>query len=166
MRLTDDALELLDQRLLPGEEKQLRLTSGEQVAQAIEQMAVRGAPAIGVTAAFGLVVELRRARQAGADLAALRAACDAVSVRLRATRPTAVNLAWALDEAARELEPLFASDTEPAALVEAAEKWALRLQEDDLRICHAIGDLGAPLLDFQPFSRSCSHAAHPFCWLN
>jgi methylthioribose-1-phosphate isomerase len=146
MRLTDDALELLDQRLLPGEETLLNLTSGEQVAQAIEQMAVRGAPAIGVTAAFGVVVELRRVLKAGADLAALRAACDAVCLRLRATRPTAVNLAWALDKARRALDPLFASDTDPAGLVEAAEKWALRLQEDDVRICRAIGDAGSPLL--------------------
>jgi methylthioribose-1-phosphate isomerase len=57
-----------------------------------------------------------------------------------------VNLAWALDEARRELDPLFASGIDPAALVRAAEEWAVQLQEDDVRICRAISDAGSPLL--------------------
>jgi methylthioribose-1-phosphate isomerase len=61
VRLAGDAVELLDQRLLPGDERYLWLESAEEVARAIEQMAVRGAPAIGVSAAMGVAVELARA---------------------------------------------------------------------------------------------------------
>ena len=91
---SDDALELLDQTRLPSEEVWLRCTSAEDVADAIRRLAVRGAPAIGVAAAYGVVLGIR----AGGDL-------DSVCELLGATRPTAVNLSWALDrmgEAARD----------------------------------------------------------------
>src|SRR6476620_9024259 len=80
----DDALELLDQTLLPGEERLLRCTTPEQVADAIRRLAVRGAPAIGVAAAYGVALGGRER-------------IDAVVELLGATRPTAVNLHWALE---------------------------------------------------------------------
>ena len=86
----DREMILLDQRRLPGVEEYLRLTRVEEVARAIETLAVRGAPAIGITAAYGVVL----AAVSGEDL-------DAAMARLRRTRPTAVNLAWALDRMAR-----------------------------------------------------------------
>jgi methylthioribose-1-phosphate isomerase len=82
----DDALELLDQTRLPGEEVWLRCTTAEDVAAAIRRLAVRGAPAIGVAAAYGVVLGIR----AGDDF-------DTVRSLLASTRPTAVNLGWALD---------------------------------------------------------------------
>jgi methylthioribose-1-phosphate isomerase len=82
----DGVVVLLDQRALPDEERWLRLTEVEQVAEAIETMAVRGAPAIGIAAAYGAAI----APVGGADF---KAAIE----RLRRTRPTAVNLHWALD---------------------------------------------------------------------
>jgi methylthioribose-1-phosphate isomerase len=82
----DDALELLDQTRLPHEEHWLRCTSAEDVADAIRRLAVRGAPAIGVAAAYGVVLGIR----SGGSFAA-------VSELLGATRPTAVNLRWALE---------------------------------------------------------------------
>ena len=84
LRWEDGALLVLDQRLLPGEERWLRCTSVEEVAGAIETLAVRGAPAIGVAAAYGAAL---------AQPDDLDAAVD----RLARTRPTAVNLQWALD---------------------------------------------------------------------
>ncbi len=91
LRLTDQGLELLDQRVLPHEKRYLLLETGEEVARAIEDMVVRGAPAIGDTAAMGVAIELGRAPD-GALEETLRSVC----ARLRRTRPTAVNLAWAL----------------------------------------------------------------------
>ncbi len=149
MRLVDEGLELLDQRLLPGEEKTLLLTSGEEVAQAIEQMAVRGAPAIGITAAMGVVLELRRAAASQTQARELGRVFAGVCERLRATRPTAVNLAWALDEMARELEPLLADGVASAELCAAAEHRARALQDEDVSVCRAIGAAGAPLVTAQ-----------------
>jgi methylthioribose-1-phosphate isomerase len=87
VRLEDDAVVLLDQRWLPDEEVELRCSSATEVAEAIRTLAIRGAPAIGVAAAYGLALAARR----GEDL-------DAAYSLLGSTRPTAVNLRWALDE--------------------------------------------------------------------
>jgi methylthioribose-1-phosphate isomerase len=85
-----DALEVLDQTRLPSEEVWLRCTSADDVADAIRRLAVRGAPAIGVAAAYGVVLGVR----AGGDMASV---CEL----LGSTRPTAVNLSWALGQMAR-----------------------------------------------------------------
>jgi methylthioribose-1-phosphate isomerase len=97
VRLEQDAVVLLDQRLLPGEVVEVRCGTPVEVATAIRTMVVRGAPAIGVAAAYGLALAAVR----GDDLGA----ADAV---LRASRPTAVNLAWALDEMANDPSPAHA----------------------------------------------------------
>jgi methylthioribose-1-phosphate isomerase len=98
VRLGEKGVELLDQRLLPHEERYLVLETAEEVARAIEEMAVRGAPAIGITAAMGLAIELARAPDAK-----LAETLTQVGARLRATRPTAVNLSWALERMEGEL---------------------------------------------------------------
>jgi methylthioribose-1-phosphate isomerase len=85
----DDALELLDQTRLPADEVWLRCTSAADVADAIRRLAVRGAPAIGVAAAYGVVLGVRSGHELGA-----------VCELLGSTRPTAVNLRWALDRMA------------------------------------------------------------------
>ena len=94
MRLEDDRVIFLDQRKLPGEEVEVDCRTAAEVADAIRTMVVRGAPAIGVAAAYGLAL----AAAHGEDLVA----ADAV---LRASRPTAVNLAWALDEMSGDPSP-------------------------------------------------------------
>ncbi len=141
VRLTDAGVEMLDQRLLPNEETSVVLHDGEEVARAIEQMVVRGAPAIGISAAMGIAVELRRA--ADDQLASvLEKVCD----RLRATRPTAVNLTWAIDRMRDQLEPLIASGA-PADEVRArAEALACEMHDEDIATCRAIGDAGVPLV--------------------
>src|SRR3954467_14437815 len=89
----DGAVRMIDQRLLPERFEVLRLTDYREVADAIRTMAVRGAPAIGVSAAFGLALAAREAAETPAEfLPRLR---EAATV-LRATRPTAVNLFWAI----------------------------------------------------------------------
>lgn len=91
VRLEEDAVVILDQRMLPDAEVELRLRSASEVADAITGLAIRGAPAIGVAAAYGLALAARR----GDDL-------DAAYAVLASSRPTAVNLAWALEEMRRE----------------------------------------------------------------
>jgi methylthioribose-1-phosphate isomerase len=133
------ALRLLDQRLLPGQEVWLCLDRPSDIARAIRQMAVRGAPAIGVAAAYGQALFLR---EAGPGDAAAR--FSSVRELLSATRPTAVNLFWALDRMERRFLGLAgqtAEDVETALLSEAHA-----IATEDIAACRAIGRHGAALL--------------------
>lgn len=125
MRWTDGGLELLDQRLLPSEERWLLLRSWGEVRDAIRDMAVRGAPAIGIAAAYGLAL----AAKSGADAAEAAAG-------LAASRPTAVNLQWAIDRVMR----LPIRDAH-AVLAEARA-----IEAEDLACNRAIGEHGAALV--------------------
>ncbi len=117
-------LHLLDQRLLPEEERWVPFTDDEGVGRAIRDMLVRGAPAIGIAAAYGVVLGALCGRPVPAVIAALRT-----------TRPTAVNLFWALDRMAR---------VDPAP--DALEAAAVAIHREDVAACLAIGRHGAPLL--------------------
>lgn len=121
----EGALVMLDQRLLPGQEVWLTLTRWEEVRDAIRDMAVRGAPAIGVAAGYGMAL----AAQQGADLAEAQRG-------LAASRPTAVNLFWALDRMAAVSNPTFENLLAEAQAIEA----------EDLAMNHRIGDFGADLV--------------------
>jgi methylthioribose-1-phosphate isomerase len=121
----DGVLRLLDQRLLPTEERWLEYRDFREVARAITDMVVRGAPAIGCTAAYGVAIGARQ----GANF-------DEVDKTLAATRPTAVNLFWALDRM-RRVTP---------RTVEKLEQEAIAVHEEDIAACRAIGRFGAPLL--------------------
>jgi methylthioribose-1-phosphate isomerase len=140
LRLVDDGVEMLDQRLLPGEEKYVLLGSGEEVARAIEDMVVRGAPAIGVAAAMGVAVELTRAADDQ-----LEATLDRVVERLGRTRPTAVNLRWALERVRAHLRGLIDAGVPPDRLRSEARALAQRIHDEDVATCRAIGDVGAEL---------------------
>jgi methylthioribose-1-phosphate isomerase len=137
-----DAVLLLDQRKLPSEETMLSCRSAEEVAQAIEQMVVRGAPAIGVTAAFGLALGAKQIP--GDDPAAFAAAFDALAKRMAATRPTAVNLFWAIDRMKARLGREAGSSVE--ARRRALEEEALAIHLEDVAICRALGKAGAALV--------------------
>lgn len=131
------ALLLLDQRALPGRELWLELREVEEVAQAIESLAVRGAPAIGCTAALGLAV----ASQGFPDeRAGFELACEQAIGRLARTRPTAVNLFHALDHMRMALAS--AGDDPRAALRRAAQAYV----DAELQACLQVGEHGAPLL--------------------
>ena len=127
---------LLDQTLLPLEVRQLELQTVAEVAEAISLLRVRGAPLIGIAAAMGATLA---ARPAGSTLAQVLAACDT----LEATRPTAVNLPWAMQRmracaraAAGAGRPLHAT-----LVAEADAIWA-----EDRDMCRRIGEAGLPLL--------------------
>jgi methylthioribose-1-phosphate isomerase len=128
-----DAVVVLDQTRLPHAVSTVRIETLEQAAQAIHHMQVRGAPLIGVTAAFGVALALREA----GDDERLEAAC----ARLAATRPTAVNLHWALARMRTRLEGLA-----PALRREAAWDEAESIRRHDHDTCAAIGRHGAALL--------------------
>jgi methylthioribose-1-phosphate isomerase len=123
-----DLLRLLDQRRLPGEEAWLELSTADAVSDAIKTLAVRGAPAIGVAAAYAVALEARR----GAGPAQLRR----VAAMLQKARPTAVNLAWAVRRISAKLEA--------GADALLAEAHAIR--DEDEAACRRMGALGAPLL--------------------
>lgn len=138
IRWTGDALELLDQRLLPFTVEYLRCSDSDAVADAIRTLAVRGAPAIGIAAAWGSVLA---ARAIDADNGAEAAASLALAMqRLEAARPTAVNLAWALARMRRVLEAADADWRE----VLAAEAEAIATE--DLAANRRMGELGAQLI--------------------
>jgi len=129
---------VLDQRALPGAETYATLRAADDVAEAIERMLVRGAPAIGVAAAYGVV--LAAACAPGAAAAFLEAVDRAV-LRLRSTRPTAANLGWAIDRMARRARSAAALSASERISVLAAE--ARSIHREDVEACVAIGRIGA-----------------------
>jgi len=130
----DGAVEIIDQTLLPHAVERVRLRVLDDYLHAIKDMLVRGAPLIGVTAAFGL----SRALMDDPSDAGL----DAAVAALAATRPTAVNLFWALDRVAKAVRP-----TAPSGRAEAAHAEAVAIAEEDVAACRAIGENGAALIE-------------------
>ena len=153
IRWADDHLELLDQTRLPREESWLRCTSPEDVADAIRRLAVRGAPAIGVAAAYGLVLGM--AGRGGAAPEALRARFDEVSALLGGTRPTAVNLRWALERGRRVLEEALSVGRGGDDVHGVLLAWARDLHARDVETNRRIGRHGAEL--FAPGDRVLTH---------
>lgn len=135
----DDALYLLDQRALPFEEIWLGYHSAAAVAQAIRDMVVRGAQAIGISAAYGLVLGARARIAAGGDW---RAALEADFSLLADARPTAVNLSWALNRLRERLQRLKNAEDPLAAL--EAEAVAIHLSDREANLTMA--QLGAELI--------------------
>ena len=133
---------LLDQTLLPSEEIYREYTDPEAVAQAIRSLVVRGAPAIGCTAAFGTV--LAAYQYTGSDPGELEAWVTDAMDELASARPTAVNLFWALDRMGRALSQEGGGQCE--ALRSLLEKEAVSIFREDLEACRRIGDLGAGLV--------------------
>ncbi|MCP9849826.1 S-methyl-5-thioribose-1-phosphate isomerase [Cyanobium sp. Morenito 9A2] len=123
------AVGVIDQTLLPHRFETRSLASLDQTAQAIATMVVRGAPLIGVTGAYGLMLALRH----DPGDSALEAAFE----QLNATRPTAINLRWALERVRERVRPLPPEQRAEAAKVEAAA-----IADEDVAMCEAIGDHG------------------------
>ena len=143
------AVVLIDQTALPHDERYVTCTTWREVADHIRDMTVRGAPAIGVTAAGGVALAAREvAGRGGDDVAAFRAALDEAAAGLLATRPTAVNLRWALDEMRAAWECELAAGGErarPAAVAAVLLARAQAIHDDDIARCLAIGEHGAGL---------------------
>ncbi len=137
-----DELILLDQTLLPNETRFLRLREPETVREAIHVLRVRGAPAIGVAAAYGYLLAAIAAQSHPADR--FRADVAAARALLASARPTAVNLFWALDRMDRRFTAAagLTNDAAVAALREEADA----IRDEDTAMCRAIGDHGLSLL--------------------
>ena len=137
----DGALVLLDQRKLPLEETYIECRTEDETAEAIKTMVVRGAPAIGIAAAYGMA--LAAARHAGSGAGAQREALERSARVLGATRPTAVNLFWAIEKMMAHVDT---SDSAPETLAGELLRLAEAMHEEDAAVCRKIGDLGAELL--------------------
>jgi methylthioribose-1-phosphate isomerase len=135
----DNALYLLDQRILPFEETWIPCTSAAEVAEAIRTMVVRGAPAIGISAAYGVVLAARARCAAGGDW---QAALEEDFSLLAGSRPTAVNLFWALNRMRERLERAR-DHTDPLAVLEAE---ALAIHESDREANLTMAQLGVDLI--------------------
>ncbi len=127
---------LLDQRLLPQQERWLTLSRWEEVAEAIRTLQVRGAPAIGIAAAYALAL--------AAEENSSREHLERAAAALRATRPTAVNLTWAVNKMLRRFQSV--QDRPPQLVRQALIEDALRIHAEDIEANRRMGDLGAALL--------------------
>ena len=136
-----NAVRIIDQRRLPGEFVELDLRTAAEICDAIGTLAVRGAPAIGICGAMGLVTSLHDSVSLGGDEFRNRVRENATVIR--SARPTAVNLAWAVD---RVLARAIAVDGSNAAVVAAMRDEATAILEEDREMCRRIGDFGATLL--------------------
>lgn len=139
IRWKDKQLQLLDQRILPQQTQYLTYTDVNAVAEAIRDMVVRGAPAIGITAAFGIVLAARtRFAESATEWKSL---IEADLNTLAESRPTAVNLFWAIEHM-RKLIADMQGDPEAALLAEAK-----KIHEEDIAACRRMGELGATLIE-------------------
>ena len=141
----DDSVLLIDQTVLPGEYRMVKIDRIDDMAHAIKTMMVRGAPAIGVAAAYGMYLGTREIQTANKD--EFLQELEEFAQRLRQTRPTAVNLFWAIDrmlKTARETEGTV--EEVSSVLLETAKT----INAEDLQTCQAIGDKGLEVLPATP----------------
>src|SRR6476469_2342761 len=140
---TKDGVCMLDQRLLPAEEKYLMLRSYDEVAEAIKKMVVRGAPAIGVSAAMGIALGANQS--VGTSVADLEEDFDYICDVMGRTRPTAVNLFWAIERMRSTFKRAKSlRDVEEIKKVLTAE--ALAIFDEDIKANRSIGKHGADLI--------------------
>jgi methylthioribose-1-phosphate isomerase len=135
---------LIDQRKLPRETVYVTCRTAEETAEAIRAMVVRGAPAIGVTAAFGLAVEATRSTSLSVEDFDRR--LEHAGRVLVASRPTAVNLRWAVERMAGAAREARARGAGNAAVAESLEREGRAIHDEDLAACRAIGAHGAALV--------------------
>jgi methylthioribose-1-phosphate isomerase len=139
-----DVVVMVDQRKLPGQEIYLRCRTAQEVAKAIRTMVIRGAPAIGVAAAMGLALGVRRSTAKGTRQFAVefQKTCDMMA----ATRPTAVNLFWAIDR----MKAAFAAGVEAGESTEELagrlEQEARAIHDEDVANCRLMGGVGATVV--------------------
>ena len=140
----DDTVVMVDQRKLPAQETYLRCQTGKEVARAIKNMVIRGAPAIGVAAAMGLALGVRRSKATGTSQLAAEfyKLCDLMA----ATRPTAVNLFWAIDRMKRTFSKAARAGQSPSDIRDLMVAEAGRIHDQDVASCRALGEFGSSLV--------------------
>ena len=148
----DDAIEIIDQTLLPGNIELIRLHTGKEIWDAIYLLQVRGAPAIGVTAGFGIYLLVKHSKASNYEefLSELKEKSD----YLNSSRPTAVNLSWALNRMESHIKAFYeeACDKEKSfdkvlrSLVEEMREESERIKAEDIDVCRRIGENGLTLI--------------------
>lgn len=148
LKFENDRLYILDQTLLPNEEKIIELVTAEEVWEAIKKLRVRGAPAIGVCAGYGLYVSVKRYESDDEDVLRFIEYVRKTADYINSSRPTAVNLSWALKRIVKVLENKVANsinlDLDQAKRVILDE--AVKIHEEDVAACMAMGEYGLELL--------------------
>jgi methylthioribose-1-phosphate isomerase len=138
----DDVLKLIDQRRLPGLLEIIKLSTHAEVAEAIRSMTVRGAPAIGAAAAFGLALAAKESR--ARSIPAFLSDLESAALTLKGSRPTAVNLSWAVDRILKIVRPASGSVDYLRARVLAE---AQQIADEDVETNKRMGQHGASLID-------------------
>jgi len=151
----EGCVRLLDQTLLPGRVAYRDCATVDALCRAIKELAVRGAPAIGIAAGYGLALSWHLARQTGEPKAKLIERLYRDRERLAATRPTAVNLFWALSRVYQRACSLLIVGADPAAIAQGILAEARAIHQEDLAMSRAMGEAGQALL-----SRRCTVLTH------
>lgn len=141
---TEETVVMVDQRKLPTEEVYVRCRTAKEVAKAITTMIIRGAPAIGVAAAMGLALGVKASKASGTKQLATE--FTRLCEMMAATRPTAVNLFWAIDRMKRRFAALVASGSGVDEIKTALEAEAHAIHDEDVASCRAMGAFGAALV--------------------
>ena len=139
-----DVVVMIDQRKLPAEEVYVRCKSAGEVARAIKTMVIRGAPAIGVAAAMGIAIGMRRSKATGTQKFA--AEFHKICEQMAATRPTAVNLFWAIDRMKRAFADAAQAGASVDQIKDRLDAEAQAIHDEDLANCRALGAFGADVV--------------------
>lgn len=145
VKWTDECVLMLDQRLLPLEEKWLELKNFNEVADGIRDMVVRGAPAIGVSCAYGIAIGAKNF--VGMNVNDLEEELDYVCEVLGKTRPTAINLFWAIDEMKRKFAEAKADDKNVSEIKQILIEEAKKIHEEDIEAQRLIAQFGGELIE-------------------
>ena len=139
-----DVIVMVDQRKLPAQELYVRCRTAQEVAKAIRTMVIRGAPAIGVAAAMGIALGMRKSSAKGTRQFAVefQKICDMMA----ATRPTAVNLFWAIDRMKRSFAEGAQAGESADELADRLEREARAIHDEDVASCRAMGGFGAEIV--------------------
>ncbi len=140
----DDVVIMVDQRKLPSQELYVRCRTPQEVAKAIRTMVIRGAPAIGVAAAMGIALGVKRSKAKGTPQLAVE--LQKICTLMAATRPTAVNLFWAIDRMKKAFAEGAQAGESPDEIGERLEAEARRIHDEDVANCRAMGQHGATIV--------------------
>ncbi len=140
----DDAVVMIDQRKLPAKEVFVRCKTAAEVARAIKTMVIRGAPAIGVAAAMGIALGTRRSKATGTQK--LAAEFFEICELMASTRPTAVNLFWAIDRMKRSFAAAVEAGESVEQIKDRLDREANAIHDEDVASCRAMGAFGAAVV--------------------
>ena len=152
-----DTLVLLDQTKLPTEITYVHCTDWRQVAEAIKMLRVRGAPAIGVAASYGLILAAMEAGRMEVPFSEQLISLYEFSETLKETRPTAINLAWAVDRVICLVKEHVESMSPMSEVVELITKEAITIHEEDVSLNRRMAEAGATLFEGQKNIRILTH---------